>query len=157
MFCFAIWLQNWNLFTEPNFQMVLYKVKILVGICLSCQCSSVPVAALLCSPVLFFAPFLKLGTRHILEAMQAAGHEITTLFLCGGLSKNPLFVQMHADITGKGGGMQGKEGKYFYLRCLSTSSSEKNKDFLYIELYFASWPKQVCNEMFLLLASSYLT
>ncbi|XP_031973271.1 FGGY carbohydrate kinase domain-containing protein isoform X2 [Corvus moneduloides] len=44
---------------------------------------------------------IALGTRHILEAMQAAGHDITTLFLCGGLSKNPLFVQMHADITGK--------------------------------------------------------
>ncbi|XP_032605718.3 FGGY carbohydrate kinase domain-containing protein isoform X2 [Taeniopygia guttata] len=44
---------------------------------------------------------IALGTRHILEAMQAAGHEISTLFLCGGLSKNPLFVQMHADITGK--------------------------------------------------------
>ncbi|XP_065594219.1 FGGY carbohydrate kinase domain-containing protein isoform X1 [Cyrtonyx montezumae] len=44
---------------------------------------------------------IALGTRHILEAMQAAGHRINTLFLCGGLSKNPLFVQMHADITGK--------------------------------------------------------
>ncbi|XP_017660975.1 PREDICTED: FGGY carbohydrate kinase domain-containing protein isoform X4 [Lepidothrix coronata] len=44
---------------------------------------------------------IALGTRHILETMQAAGHDINTLFLCGGLSKNPLFVQMHADITGK--------------------------------------------------------
>ncbi|XP_064521151.1 FGGY carbohydrate kinase domain-containing protein isoform X5 [Pseudopipra pipra] len=44
---------------------------------------------------------IALGTRHILEMMQAAGHDINTLFLCGGLSKNPLFVQMHADITGK--------------------------------------------------------
>ncbi|NXC13092.1 FGGY protein, partial [Corythaeola cristata] len=44
---------------------------------------------------------IALGTRHILETMQAAGHRINTLFLCGGLSKNPLFVQMHADITGK--------------------------------------------------------
>ncbi|XP_053325516.1 FGGY carbohydrate kinase domain-containing protein isoform X2 [Spea bombifrons] len=43
---------------------------------------------------------IALGTRHILEAMQAAGHQISTLFLCGGLSKNPLFVQMHADVTG---------------------------------------------------------
>ncbi|KAM8930001.1 FGGY carbohydrate kinase domain-containing protein [Pelodytes ibericus] len=43
---------------------------------------------------------IALGTRHILESMQAAGHQISTLFLCGGLSKNPLFVQMHADITG---------------------------------------------------------
>ncbi|XP_025283617.1 FGGY carbohydrate kinase domain-containing protein isoform X9 [Canis lupus dingo] len=40
------------------------------------------------------------GTRLIIEAMEAAGHSISTLFLCGGLSKNPLFVQMHADITG---------------------------------------------------------
>ncbi|XP_074953563.1 FGGY carbohydrate kinase domain-containing protein isoform X5 [Phalacrocorax aristotelis] len=44
---------------------------------------------------------IALGTRHILETMKAAGHHIDTLFLCGGLSKNPLFVQMHADITGK--------------------------------------------------------
>ncbi|XP_074953568.1 FGGY carbohydrate kinase domain-containing protein isoform X8 [Phalacrocorax aristotelis] len=43
---------------------------------------------------------IALGTRHILETMKAAGHHIDTLFLCGGLSKNPLFVQMHADITG---------------------------------------------------------
>ncbi|XP_053511557.1 FGGY carbohydrate kinase domain-containing protein isoform X7 [Artibeus jamaicensis] len=40
------------------------------------------------------------GTRLIIEAMEAAGHSLSTLFLCGGLSKNPLFVQMHADITG---------------------------------------------------------
>ena len=46
---------------------------------------------------------LKFGTRLIIEAMEAAGHSISTLFLCGGLSKNPLFVQMHADITGKSG------------------------------------------------------
>lgn len=45
-------------------------------------------------------PF-KFGTRLIIEAMEAAGHSVSTLFLCGGLSKNPLFVQMHADITGK--------------------------------------------------------
>ncbi|KAI5104686.1 FGGY carbohydrate kinase domain-containing protein, partial [Silurus meridionalis] len=41
-----------------------------------------------------------LGTRHILDAMREAGHDITTLFLCGGLSKNPLFVQIHANVTG---------------------------------------------------------
>ncbi|XP_073090111.1 FGGY carbohydrate kinase domain-containing protein isoform X4 [Manis javanica] len=40
------------------------------------------------------------GTRLIIESMEAEGHTISTLFLCGGLSKNPLFVQMHADITG---------------------------------------------------------
>ncbi|KAJ6662570.1 hypothetical protein lerEdw1_011707, partial [Lerista edwardsae] len=43
---------------------------------------------------------IALGTRHIVESMQAAGHHVNTLFMCGGLSKNPLFVQMHADITG---------------------------------------------------------
>ncbi|XP_076829230.1 FGGY carbohydrate kinase domain-containing protein isoform X2 [Brachyhypopomus gauderio] len=43
---------------------------------------------------------IALGTRHIVEVMREAGHDITTLFLCGGLSKNPLFVQMHANTTG---------------------------------------------------------
>ncbi|KAG7259974.1 hypothetical protein CRUP_036722 [Coryphaenoides rupestris] len=43
---------------------------------------------------------LALGTRHILDTMTQAGHDITTLFLCGGLSKNPLFVQIHANATG---------------------------------------------------------
>ncbi|XP_066453850.1 FGGY carbohydrate kinase domain-containing protein isoform X1 [Eleutherodactylus coqui] len=43
---------------------------------------------------------IALGTRHILEAMKSSGHSIGSLFLCGGLRKNPLFVQMHADITG---------------------------------------------------------
>ncbi|XP_041447431.1 FGGY carbohydrate kinase domain-containing protein-like [Xenopus laevis] len=38
---------------------------------------------------------IALGTRHILETMQTAGHHISTLHLSGGLSKNPLFVQMH--------------------------------------------------------------
>ncbi|XP_078263434.1 FGGY carbohydrate kinase domain-containing protein isoform X2 [Rhinoraja longicauda] len=43
---------------------------------------------------------IALGTRHILETMQNAGHQINTLFMCGGLSKNLLFVQMHSDISG---------------------------------------------------------
>uniref|UniRef100_A0A665V449 FGGY carbohydrate kinase domain-containing protein n=1 Tax=Echeneis naucrates TaxID=173247 RepID=A0A665V449_ECHNA len=43
---------------------------------------------------------LALGTFHILEAMKEAGHDIRTLFLCGGLSKNSLFVQVHANATG---------------------------------------------------------
>ncbi|XP_051943602.1 FGGY carbohydrate kinase domain-containing protein isoform X3 [Hippocampus zosterae] len=43
---------------------------------------------------------LALGTRHILEAMIEAGHDIKTIFLCGGLSKNSLFVQTHANATG---------------------------------------------------------
>uniref|UniRef100_A0A3Q3F6T6 FGGY carbohydrate kinase domain-containing protein n=1 Tax=Labrus bergylta TaxID=56723 RepID=A0A3Q3F6T6_9LABR len=47
-------------------------------------------------------PTLKgmLGTLHILESMKEAGHDIRTLFLCGGLSKNSLFVQIHANATG---------------------------------------------------------
>ncbi|XP_038056247.1 FGGY carbohydrate kinase domain-containing protein-like isoform X2 [Patiria miniata] len=40
------------------------------------------------------------GTRHIISSMDTAGHCISTLYACGGLSKNPLFVQTHADVTG---------------------------------------------------------
>lgn len=39
------------------------------------------------------------GTRHIIETMNAAGYEIDTLVCCGGGTKNPLFLQQHADIT----------------------------------------------------------
>ncbi|GAB2291486.1 hypothetical protein Dimus_025741 [Dionaea muscipula] len=40
------------------------------------------------------------GTRHIVEHCNAHGHEIGTLIACGGLAKNPLYIQEHADITG---------------------------------------------------------
>lgn len=40
------------------------------------------------------------GTRHIIESMNKAGHSIDTLFLCGGLTKNEVFIQTHADVTG---------------------------------------------------------
>lgn len=43
---------------------------------------------------------LALGTLHILKAMKDAGHDIKTLFFCGGLSKNPLYVKVHANATG---------------------------------------------------------
>ncbi|CAB1326465.1 unnamed protein product [Coregonus sp. 'balchen'] len=52
------------------------------------------------APLDLLASSLHLGTRHILEAMTQAGHDITALFLCGGLSKNPLYVQIQANATG---------------------------------------------------------
>ncbi|XP_021000026.2 FGGY carbohydrate kinase domain-containing protein [Parasteatoda tepidariorum] len=43
---------------------------------------------------------LSYSTRHIISALENSGHTIKSLFVCGGLSKNKLYVQMHADITG---------------------------------------------------------
>ncbi|GMH23270.1 hypothetical protein Nepgr_025113 [Nepenthes gracilis] len=40
------------------------------------------------------------GTRHIVQHCNAHGHQIDTLLACGGLAKNPLYIQEHADITG---------------------------------------------------------
>ncbi|XP_001639007.3 FGGY carbohydrate kinase domain-containing protein [Nematostella vectensis] len=40
------------------------------------------------------------GTRHIIDSMNVSGHHVSTLFMCGGLTKNTLYVQVHADITG---------------------------------------------------------
>ncbi len=40
------------------------------------------------------------GTKHILDAMNACGYRIDTLFACGGDVKNPVFVREHADATG---------------------------------------------------------
>lgn len=39
------------------------------------------------------------GTRHILDSLKLQGRpEFETLLMCGGLSKNPLFIQTHAEI-----------------------------------------------------------
>jgi len=40
------------------------------------------------------------GTRHIIESLNRQGYRINTLMICGGGTKNPLFIQQHADITG---------------------------------------------------------
>ncbi len=40
------------------------------------------------------------GTRDIVRAMNEAGYQIDTLFVTGGGTKNPLWLQEHADATG---------------------------------------------------------
>ncbi len=40
------------------------------------------------------------GTRHIIEEMNAKGYRIQKIHACGGGTKNPLWLQEHADITG---------------------------------------------------------
>ena len=40
------------------------------------------------------------GTRDIVRAMNASGYQIETLFVTGGGTKNPLWLQEHADATG---------------------------------------------------------
>jgi ribulose kinase len=40
------------------------------------------------------------GTRHIIESMNEKGYEISEIFMCGGHTKNRVFIQEHADITG---------------------------------------------------------
>jgi FGGY-family pentulose kinase len=40
------------------------------------------------------------GTRHIIEAMNQAGHKIKNIHMCGGIAKNKLWLREHADITG---------------------------------------------------------
>ncbi|KAK7501510.1 hypothetical protein BaRGS_00007314 [Batillaria attramentaria] len=43
---------------------------------------------------------LAYGTKHIISEMNHHGHSIQILYLCGGLRKNKLFVQSHADALG---------------------------------------------------------
>ncbi|GAB4838210.1 hypothetical protein Ancab_027740 [Ancistrocladus abbreviatus] len=52
--------------------------------------------------LLYFATVqgIAYGTRHIIEQCNAHGHKLDTLIACGGLAKNPLYIQQHADITG---------------------------------------------------------
>jgi FGGY-family pentulose kinase len=43
---------------------------------------------------------IAMGTRHIVDAMNGQGYAIDTIIACGGGTKNPLFLQQHADVTG---------------------------------------------------------
>ncbi|GAB4338692.1 MAG: FGGY-family carbohydrate kinase [Candidatus Abyssubacteria bacterium] len=40
------------------------------------------------------------GTRHIIESLNSKGLSITTIHACGGGTRNPLWLQEHADVTG---------------------------------------------------------
>ena len=42
---------------------------------------------------------IALGTRHIIEAMNARGYDIGTIIACGGDAKNPIFIREHAEAT----------------------------------------------------------
>ena len=43
---------------------------------------------------------LAYGTRHIIDSMNAAGHRIDRIVMCGGGTRNPLLLREHADATG---------------------------------------------------------
>lgn len=51
--------------------------------------------------VLYYATIqaIAYGTRHIIEALNAEGYKINRIHACGGGTKNPLWLQEHADIT----------------------------------------------------------
>lgn len=40
------------------------------------------------------------GTRHIIEVLNQAGHQIKKVHMCGGTAKDRLWLREHADITG---------------------------------------------------------
>ncbi len=44
---------------------------------------------------------LAYGTRHIIDSMNAAGHRIDRIVMCGGGTRNPLLLQEHADALGR--------------------------------------------------------
>ncbi len=54
----------------------------------------------LCRLYLATVQAIAYGTRHIIEEMNRAGYEIDTIVCCGGGTKNSVFLQQHADITG---------------------------------------------------------
>ncbi len=40
------------------------------------------------------------GTRHIIEPLNKNGHRIKEIHICGGGTRNPIWLREHADITG---------------------------------------------------------
>ncbi|XP_068245693.1 FGGY carbohydrate kinase domain-containing protein [Palaemon carinicauda] len=43
---------------------------------------------------------LAYGTRHIIEQLSSFGHAISSVLMCGGLSKSQLFIRIHANALG---------------------------------------------------------
>ena len=43
---------------------------------------------------------IALQTRHIVDTMNAAGHDITALYMSGGQAKNAKLMQLFADVVG---------------------------------------------------------
>ncbi|RFY43836.1 sugar kinase, partial [Salmonella enterica subsp. enterica serovar Enteritidis] len=41
------------------------------------------------------------GTRHIIDTLEDAGHQINRLVMCGGATKNPLWLREYANATGR--------------------------------------------------------
>ncbi|WP_300001505.1 FGGY-family carbohydrate kinase [uncultured Cedecea sp.] len=41
------------------------------------------------------------GTRHIIDSLEEAGHKITRIVMCGGATKNPLWLGEYASVTGR--------------------------------------------------------
>ena len=50
--------------------------------------------------VVLFVGCLQYGTRHIVDSMKLAGQKVNLVIVCGGLAKNKLYIQTHADILG---------------------------------------------------------
>ena len=44
---------------------------------------------------------LAYSSRHIIEELNENGHDITVVFMCGGLTRNRLYVRTHADVLGR--------------------------------------------------------
>ena len=51
------------------------------------------------SLILYLIAF-QYGTQMIIHTLNSNGHDIKLLICCGGLSKNSVYVQTHADVTG---------------------------------------------------------
>jgi ribulose kinase len=43
---------------------------------------------------------LQYGTKLTIDALEKAGHHFRVLVACGGISKNPLYIQTTADVMG---------------------------------------------------------
>lgn len=44
---------------------------------------------------------IALGARHVLDAMERFGYAVESLHVTGGHVKNPLLMELYADVTGK--------------------------------------------------------
>jgi ribulose kinase len=59
---------------------------------------------------------IALQTRHILDTLNAAGHDVTEIFVSGGQTQNPVLMQRIADVCGVSIVLPGQSGEAAVVR-----------------------------------------
>ena len=78
---------------------------------------------------------MQYGSRHIIEAMEECGHKLEVVFICGGLRRNNLYVNSHANITGEFSSTCTHTCTHVHMPCTCTCTCTHNVTCTHMHAY----------------------